>query len=473
MVILLCRCVWLQAWAPAARISLTTLLVCCAVSVESAFGQAAPPRPLGRDLPVYRPARDEAGQPPAGAMENPTDQIALRDALALALQQNPELAAFAWEVRAREARALQAGRRPNPIITSDVEDLGASVGPDGPDGGARPQTTILLSQIIELGGKRVARQRAATLSRDLADWDFETARIDVLTRVARAYVDVLTSQQAVALARQSVGIAEAVRQAVAARVGAGVVSPIEQTKAEVAAATARIEANRAERALDADRRSLAALWGAREARFASASGDLAVVPEIPAFETLQAQLSENPELARWAAEIAQREAALDVERSRRVPDVAIGAGYRRLSAIDANALVVSASLGLPIFDRNRDAVREASARVNRALAEQRASEARVTTLLADAYRTLATARDEVTALASDVLPGARSAFDAVQEGYRLGRFGLLEVLDAQRTLVGANAQYLRALSDFHKAAADVERLVGAPLSPAGSAGGIR
>jgi cobalt-zinc-cadmium efflux system outer membrane protein len=197
------------------------------------------------------------------------------------------------------------------------------------------------------------------------------------------------------------------------------------------------------------------------------------VPEIPAFETLHAQLSENPELARWAAEIAQREAALDVERSRRVPDVAIGAGYRRLSAIDANALVVSASLGLPIFDRNRDAVREASARVNRALAEQRASEARVTTLLADAYRTLATARDEVTALASDVLPGARSAFDAVQEGYRLGRFGLLEVLDAQRTLVGANAQYLRALSDFHKAAADVERLVGAPLSPAGSAGGIR
>ena len=84
--------------------------------------------------------------------------------------------------------------------------------------------------------------------------------------------------------------------------------------------------------------------------------------------------------------------------------------------------------------------------------------------LADAYAALASAHDEVTALRSAVLPGSQETFDAVSEGYRLGKFGYLDVLDAQRTLIGAGSQYLRALSDYHKAIANVERLIGAPLA---------
>ena len=69
----------------------------------------------------------------------------------------------------------------------------------------------------------------------------------------------------------------------------------------------------------------------------------------------------------------------------------------------------------------------------------------------------------MTALRTTVLPGARETFAAVSEGYRLGKFGYLDVLDAQRTMIAASGQYLRALSDYHKAVADVERLIGAPL----------
>lgn len=91
---------------------------------------------------------------------------------------------------------------------------------------------------------------------------------------------------------------------------------------------------------------------------------------------------------------------------------------------------------------------------------------RITTQLAAAYRDLAVAHDEAAALADGVLPGARSTFAAVEEGYRLGRFGYLEVLDAQRTLVSAETQRLRALAAVHKAVAQVERLIGIPLTDA-------
>lgn len=433
-------------------------------SVNVAMSQAVAPRPLGNDLPVYRPSDDRSGTADVRAVENPTGPISLRDALALALMQSPELAVFAWELRAREARILQAGRPPNPVITTLVQDLGGRTGFTGAADPIQTQTTIELSQLIELGGKRAARQRLAATSRDLAAWDYETARIDVLTRVTRAYLDVLASQETVALAERTNSVIEEVQQSVALRVAAGVVSPIEETKAGVALAAVRIESDRARRTLDADRRRLAALWGSNAPRFRLVVGDLATPPPVPTFAALQEQLSQNPELARWAAEVAQRQAALAVERSKRVPDLALIGGYRRYPEVDSHAFVIGASVQLPLFDRSRGAIQEARDRVSKAYEEQRAAQARVTAMLAEAYRALSSAKDEVTALAANVLPGSRSAFDAVGEGYRLGKFGYLDVLDAQRTLVSAGAQYLRALAEHHKAAVDVERLIGAPLN---------
>ena len=126
--------------------------------------------------------------------------------------------------------------------------------------------------------------------------------------------------------------------------------------------------------------------------------------------------------------------------------------------------MVGASIPLPFFDRNRGGIEEARSRLAKVHEERRAAQARVAAALADAYAALASAHDEVTALRSAVLPGSQQTFDAVSEGYRLGRFGYLDVLESQRTLIGAGSQYLRALSDYHKAIANVERLIGAPLA---------
>jgi cobalt-zinc-cadmium efflux system outer membrane protein len=67
-------------------------------------------------------------------------------------------------------------------------------------------------------------------------------------------------------------------------------------------------------------------------------------------------------------------------------------------------------------------------------------------------------------LAGDAVPRAERAFEAFEEGYRLGKFSVLDVLDAQRTLFAVRTQYLRAVERFHTAAAEIERLVGVPPS---------
>lgn len=434
---------------------------------QSASGQApaAPKRPLGRDVPVYQPAPGDQERREAPSIPNPTGPVSLQDAVTLALLHNPALAAFAWESRALEARILQVGRPPNPALDVQSQDLGAARVPGTDrDQPVQPQTTFQLSQVIELGGKRTARQRLAARDRDLAEWDYETARINVLTEVSRAFTDVLAAQETVALTDETTRLVTQVQESVAARVAAGVVSPIEETRANVSLAAVRAEAARARRTLDASRTRLALLWGSPAPVFPSVVGDLkAEPPPLPAVGGLTAMLDQNPELARWAAEVSQREAALALERTKRIVDVAVSAGYRRFTTVDSNAFVVGASVPLPLFNRNKDGIEEARIRLAKVYEERRAAEARVAALLADAYAALATAHDEITILRTAVMPGAQQTFDAVTEGYRLGRFGFLEVLDAQRTLIGAGSQYLRALSDYYKAVATVERLIGAPL----------
>lgn len=427
--------------------------------------RGVPQRPLGRDLPVFQPAPGDTPRREPPPIVNPTGPLALQDALALALRHNPALSVFAWESRALEARMVQAGRPPNPTLEVTIEDLAATrfSGTDR-DQPVQAQTTLQLSQLIELGGKRTARVRLAQANVDLAAWDYETARIDVLTQVSRAFIDVLAAQETLAVSDETTRLVTQVRENVGARVTAGTVSPIEETRAAVALAAVRADAARARRALEASRTRLALLWGSPVAAFATAVGDLrAALPPLPAMSALTAMLSQNPDLARWSAELTQREARLGVEQSLRKIDVAVSAGYRRFTTVGGNAVVVGAAVPLPVRDRNQAGIDEARLRLAAGYEQQRAAAARVAALLADAYAALASAHDEAAILRADVLPGAQQTFDAVTEGYRLGRFGLLDVLDAQRTLVAAGGQYVRALSDYHQAVATVERLIGAPL----------
>ena len=431
---------------------------CAAPKADVAWPE---PRPLGKDFQTYRPPLRPS--PPASealGAEEPTGVINLRQALSLALIRSPELAAFSWEVRAGEARTLQAGLLPNPEIEVEAENFG------GTDGFKRfdvTETTIQLGQLIELGGKRSKRRRVAALERDLSGWDYETKRLDVLTEVSKAFVDVLAAQERLALNEELVRLAEKVFEAVSERVKAGKVSPVEEIRARVTLSTSQIGLDRAKRRLEASRKLLSATWASLSPTFDMVDGRMDVVKPIPSAEQLAQRISQNPDIARWVVEMAQRRAAVELEDAKRIPDLTLSGGLRRLEETDDNAFVMGLSIPIPLFNRNQGGALEARYRLAKAGEERRAMRARIQKVLANAYQELSTAFAETTALKSEVVPGAQRAFDAVSEGYRQGKFGLLGVLDTQRTLFEAKGQYLEALASYHKAVADVERLIGEPL----------
>jgi len=386
----------------------------------------------------------------------PEGELSLEQVLAASIAGSPEIAAAERELRARQARLTQAGVRPNPELSGTVENLGGDI-----DATGGMQSTLLLDQRLELGGDRAARSAVAAAARDLARWDLETRRLDVVAQATRAFIDVLSAQRRVDLATQTVALADEVRSTVAARIEAGKVSPIEETRAEVALATERIERDRVMLDLSDARSRLAAVWGSTSPKFERVIGDLDSMPAVPPIESLTAQLERNPEIARWTAEIAEREALLRVERARAVPDITVGGGYRRFE-LGTNAFVATVALPLPLFDRNRSAQTEARERIAKAQEERRSAIVRLGQSAVVAHASLVRARGEVQMLHEQVVPGAESVYAAVSEGYRLGKFGYMEVLDARRTLAAVRAQLVRAQTETQRASADLQRLTAAP-----------
>ena len=387
--------------------------------------------------------------------------ITLEQVIARVLIHNPQLKVFALEQRARESMILQSGFFPNPKLGVEMENVAGSGSFNGFDG---TETTIRLSQLVELGGKRTARIEASSRFRDLAKWDYETKRIDVLTQTTKVFTNLLKAQKLVDLNNELVDLAKRSLSAVMERVRAGKVAPIETTKAKVELSTAMIALERANNKWATARRNLSATWGGTEPQFQLALGNLEDISSVPSMETLIQKIDWNPDLARWGSELSQRHAVIEFERSKSIPDVSFEAGFRRLEETNDNAFVFGVSVPLPFWDRNQGAIASARHRLAKAEAQKSAVKIQLKNNLAKSHRALMLAHSELIAFKTQVLPGAKSAYDAMTEGYRFGKFGFLEVLDSQRILFQARIQYLQALANYHHSVAEVERLTGTPLN---------
>jgi cobalt-zinc-cadmium efflux system outer membrane protein len=287
--------------------------------------EAASPEP-----PTIR-TRATSQQPGAlsiEGVEEPRGVINLRQVLELTLLRNPELAAFSFEMRAAEARALQAGVLPNPAFSVELENV---AGTGSTTKGVRAiETTLQLSQLIELGGKRAKRIRLAGFERELTGWDYEVKRLEILTEAKKSFVDVLATGERLAFTTDLLRLAEQVQRTVAARVQAGKVSPIEETRTRVAVSTARLQVQQARNIHAAAKKRLAASWGSTTPVFEGVSGSLDTAAPLPSLEALTARVQMNPDIARWASEMEARRAQVEVARSKAMPDLTVSGGVRYL-----------------------------------------------------------------------------------------------------------------------------------------------
>lgn len=380
----------------------------------------------------------------------PVTSLTLDEAIRLALEHSPTVAAARREIEATEGQILQGSLRPNPDIAYAAEDMRH----------ASRSSTAQLDIPIETAGKREARIEAAQRGRIVAVSDLGSAQLRLRAAVTAAFFDVLAAQELTALAKQTVLLAQRATDIASKRVTAGKVSPVEETRARVAEAGVRVSLLQAESQLRNARHRLSGLWGNPEPRFTEVSGELDRLMASPDLEVVQRRLAASPLLERAQRELERRRSLVSLEQRRAVPDVSFSVGMKRQETLSGDQVLVGVKVPLPVFNRNQGNLLEALRREDKAREELRAVRVSLSSEALQALERVGARRDEVELLRRDLVPGAQSAYEAATIGFENGKFSFLEVLDAQRTYFSAKSQYLTALAAFHRAQTELESLLG-------------
>jgi outer membrane protein, heavy metal efflux system len=387
-------------------------------------------------------------------------RFALHDALQLARQRHPLMAAAGGRRRSVTGTARQEGAFMNPQFEWRRENLGSPLLPDEFATAAIP---------LELFGRRVALRAAgrATASRALADSvttaravEFDIARAYWRTALAYAVHDGALSQRAIV--DTIAGIEERRARDGAVSEGSALRARLEADRARLTEAAARAEVERARGDLA---RALALPVDSVQRPTASIRIDS--VPPAREFIAMRALArTRRPELLAAEARVREAEKRVLAEKLGVLPALGVTGGSKRTSGLQTG--VVAIGFSLPLFDRNSGNRERAQGDLLAAQSELRAAEAAVEAEVSAALRAYAALAGEFTRVVSGV-PGtdqrdldARSATVATiaATAYREGAMPLFELLDTERLRADVRIAAIRAAVDVHLAYLDIVRAVG-------------
>jgi cobalt-zinc-cadmium efflux system outer membrane protein len=389
-----------------------------------------------------------------------TKGISLDSVIEDALRNSPHLKAFNSSVAAAKGEQAQSGLWKNPELGIEAENIAGGGNYKGFDSA---EVTYGVSQELSLGGKLDARKSIADKGLELAELDYQSTALNVIADVTKAYIDVIAADENVRLATEQRDLADDVLKSVSVRVGAAAAPLIQKSRAEVESYTATIAKDKAIRERNIAINKLAKLMGKEKLKTQFDSAAL-YATDKPDFNDLEGRLSSNPDIIKLNAALEQSQGFLDLEKANAIPDPRLNVGVRDFQDTGDQAFVVGVSIPIPVFDANSGNIEKATHEVIKTEFDNRQFMLNANTELSDLQQRIESAYTQIQTIQNDILPSANKAFGLAREGYGLGRFPYLDVLDAQRSLFAVKQQHIEALKEFHTAKAEIERLTAAHLS---------
>ena len=441
------------------------LWLCAGAFAEMALGQNAAPAP--------KPATSSAPL-----------TLTLQDALARAQTNVPQLLAAVSDANAAHEDVLQARAGTRPSLSGKSEYLltqGNGVFPSGRfvtnDGVHVYRDWAVVHQDFTAAVTRTGIKRAQE-AEILAKARTEITRRGLAATVTRAYYALLTAQRKYATTQQALDEAKRYFDISQNLERGGEVAKSDAVKADLQVAAQDQAFRESKLAMENARLDLAVMLFPDFDQNFNLVDDLALTPALPALPEIQTMAErENPDLK--AANSALRGAGLDVTLARQayLPSLTADFAY----GIEANAFALNStvaadpqkgpvpnlgffltvSLNVPVWDWGTRAskVRQAVLRRNQANVELSATQRALIRNLQGFYAEAQTAREQVDSLQHTVELASESLRLNVLR-YQAGEATILELVDAQSTLIQARNAYVDGLSRYRLAVANLQTLTG-------------
>lgn len=384
------------------------------------------------------------------------ETLSLRQAEDLWRQHSRELRLARVALAGAEADLRTAGQTPNPEVSLNLLSLNVK-GDAGKGAGLsdkKADTILRVDQLVERGGKRELRLRGAEARRDAARLDVDdTGRLQ-LGQLRAAYYGLLLAQQKLALARETAALYARSSEAGRLREKVGDIAPVDVARLLIDQARAESDARQAQAELEQAQQVLAYLTGREAVASQLVAGD--AWPALDDATLGAGVLAARPDLLAAERRRAAAEAERDLARALKTRDVTVGMQYEHnMQNLPNDSIGFGLSVPLFVNHAYEGEIARAEADFDAAREQYEMLAAQAGVQLAQARSALLAARDRCRRLESGLLADAERVAQAAELAYAKGAMGLLDLLDARRTLrqiqfdaATARADYARALSDW-------------------------
>ena len=326
------------------------------------------------------------------------------------------------------------------------------------------ESTLSLARVLETGEKPRLRGELAEQETHLLADEQAAERLDLLADTARRFVHVVTDQERLVIANDTVALNRRILDAVEHRIRAGKTAVTERRRVTIALARSELQLERTAHELAASRVTLSTTWGDTDPRFSSAQANLFALQPLDDFERLKGLLERNPDLLRFATKQRIGEARIRLAQASRRPDIEISGGLRHLQLTDDVGLVFSASIPFGSSARAAPAIKQAQLANEREPLDYEERRLSLHATLFEIYQQLSYSYSAVETLQNHVIPNAKQALSEYEKGYATGRYSLLELTAAQRVLLDTRLEAIMAANNYHRYRIEIDRLTGAAMN---------
>ena len=398
--------------------------------------------------------------------------LTLTQAEALLQTRNRELQAARRAVEAAGANTLTAGARPNPTLSLGVAAINPTVGVGaGPLRDKIIDSSVRIDQVIERGDRRELRLASAKSLESASAEDLSEAQRQQRLALRSAYYDLHFAQDKVDIARDTIVLFEGSVRAAELRLKAGDIAMADVARLRVDALRAQNDA----RAAEADQRraqlALAYMIGA-EGR---AIGIRAIDPWPSIYAgrpggTVEELIEKRPDVRAAKSRLEATQSARELARSLRTRDVSVGVQYDHYPVNPSYAQGSGAGTGntygvfmsLPLFARYyyEGEIQRSEVDYSAALEALDRVRAQASTEIARAFSDLQAAAERLQRYDESLLVEAKRAADSAEFAYKNGAIGVMDLLDARRTLRATQIDAASARNDHAKALASWQAGIG-------------
>ena len=389
---------------------------------------------------------------------NSAPSFSLEQIVSIAAEQNPSINISKAREDSAAASVITATTFANPQF-----EIGA--GPSNyitPGGqGNNRNWGMALSQPLDFPSVRNARREVAESNVQVATLGIELTKTSVRARVKSAFYDVLQRQAVLEIAETDRNLLKDIRERIKLRVDVGESPKYELIKADTESLAAERDYQAARVRVTEAKAYLRGLIGAAVPEDYDLAGELPLSSSLPGIDDIRDRINDATQLKQIRAAIKTSEANLRLQEQLVNPGLTVRAGIEQDP--DLRQLRLGILIPIPVWDKRTGPIAQAAAEVREANAILSERELAIKRDIESAYQRYLIAQQQVSAFEDGLLSQAEAVLKVAEAAYRFGERGILDYLDAQRTMRVVRKDYLSARYEYINTMLEIERLLGYEL----------